>query len=99
MGARQATSLFEESDAAVAFARRRGWREARAETLAMLDPRTVNAKTGPACDVRTARDARAKVQFTFYWPEAGRWEGEDFRVELEISAAAGRQQHLHAVNA
>ncbi len=33
-------------------------------------------------DVPTANDARAPVQFTFYWPEAQRWEGTDFRVDL-----------------
>jgi GNAT superfamily N-acetyltransferase len=56
LGARQATSLFEESEAAVEFARRRGWREARAETLALLDPRTVSETPDPTVDVRPARE-------------------------------------------
>ncbi len=24
----------------------------------------------------------ARIQFTFYWPKAGRWEGEDFEVRV-----------------
>jgi glucoamylase len=24
-----------------------------------------------------------KIIFTFYWPEAGSWEGKDFTVEIE----------------
>jgi len=49
-------------------------------------------------DVRTAREGHAPIQFTFYWPETGSWEGSDFRVELETGAAEKRP-HLHAVNA
>ena len=56
VGARQVTSLFEESDAAVEFARRRGWREARAETLALLDPRTVTETPDPTVDVQPAHE-------------------------------------------
>jgi GNAT superfamily N-acetyltransferase len=56
LGARQATSLFEESEAAVEFARQRGWREARAETLALLDPQTVSERPDPTVDVRPARE-------------------------------------------
>src|SRR6185437_55801 len=31
----------------------------------------------------------ASVQFTFYWPDARRWEGADFAVQVE-SAADGK---------
>jgi RimJ/RimL family protein N-acetyltransferase len=55
LGARQATSMFEESEAGVSFASRRGWTEARAETLSLLDPRTVSERPDPAFDVRPAR--------------------------------------------
>jgi endonuclease V-like protein UPF0215 family len=34
----------------------------------------------------TARGG-APVQFTFYWPQAGRWEGQDFQVEVDERAA------------
>lgn len=56
LGARQATSMFEESEAGIAFATRRGWHEARAEELSLLDPRTVSERPDPAIDVRAARD-------------------------------------------
>jgi glucoamylase len=28
----------------------------------------------------------SRVQFTFYWPQAGRWEGEDFLVHIAEAA-------------
>jgi RimJ/RimL family protein N-acetyltransferase len=56
LGARQATSMFEESEAGIAFATQRGWHEARAEELSLLDPRTVSERPDPAIDVRAARD-------------------------------------------
>jgi glucoamylase len=36
------------------------------------------------CDLET-RDLHSgdRVHFTFYWPEAGRWEGVDFLVHIE----------------
>ncbi len=34
-------------------------------------------------DLPTAPGARAPLVFTFYWTDAGRWEGTDFTVELE----------------
>jgi GNAT superfamily N-acetyltransferase len=37
----RAASMFDESAESVAFARKRGWSEERAETLSTLDPRTV----------------------------------------------------------
>jgi glucoamylase len=46
-------------------------------------------------DVPTHRDG-GPVQFTFYWPETGHWEGGDFKVEVEHATAA--QRHLQAVN-
>ncbi len=33
-------------------------------------------------DLPTSRESRAPLDFTFYWTEAGRWEGRDFRVAL-----------------
>jgi len=27
--------------------------------------------------------AEAQIRFTFYWPEAARWEGADFTVRIE----------------
>jgi hypothetical protein len=27
--------------------------------------------------------ADTRIDFTFYWPEAGRWEGVDFAVVIE----------------
>jgi glucoamylase len=34
-------------------------------------------------NVTIARDAKAPVQFTFHWPDEGRWEGTDFKVEID----------------
>jgi len=42
LGVARAASMFDESPESVAFARKRGWREERAETLSVLDPRTVS---------------------------------------------------------
>jgi GNAT superfamily N-acetyltransferase len=39
----RATSMFDESPESIAFAQKRGWAEKRAETISMLDPRTVTA--------------------------------------------------------
>jgi glucoamylase len=33
-------------------------------------------------DVPTRSDQRGRLCFTFYWPEAGRWENRDFSIEL-----------------
>jgi GNAT superfamily N-acetyltransferase len=41
LGVMRAASMFDESAESVAFARKRGWSEERAETLSTLDPRTV----------------------------------------------------------
>jgi GNAT superfamily N-acetyltransferase len=56
LGVPRATSMFEETDAAVEFARRRGWREVRAETLALLDPRSVSELPRPSVELIPARD-------------------------------------------
>jgi len=56
LGARQATAMFQESGPGVSFATRRGWTEARAETLSLLDPRAVIEEPDPAVDVRPARE-------------------------------------------
>jgi GNAT superfamily N-acetyltransferase len=42
LGVARAASMFDESSESVAFARTRGWSEERAETLSVLDPRTVS---------------------------------------------------------
>ena len=34
-------------------------------------------------DLPAADDQRAPLDFTFFWPGAGRWEGRDFRVEVQ----------------
>jgi hypothetical protein len=36
--------------------------------------------------------AGAAVVFTFYWPEAGHWEEQDFRVTVEESRAANTER-------
>ncbi|MBI2825451.1 MAG: glucan 1,4-alpha-glucosidase [Planctomycetia bacterium] len=33
-------------------------------------------------DIAVAKDQRAPIRFTFYWPVAGRWEGTDFEVTV-----------------
>lgn len=33
-------------------------------------------------DLPVAREQAAPLRFTFYWPEAGRWEGRDFAVSV-----------------
>jgi GNAT superfamily N-acetyltransferase len=47
LGVLRAASMFDESAEGVAFARTRGWSEERAETLSMLDPRTVTDPPPP----------------------------------------------------
>ncbi len=49
LGVARASSLFDESTESVAFARKRGWTEERAETVSTLDPRTVTQ--APPSDV------------------------------------------------
>ncbi|MFL5927943.1 MAG: GNAT family N-acetyltransferase [Gaiellaceae bacterium] len=56
LGASRATTLFEESLSGVSFATRRGWTEARAETLSLLDPRRVSERPDPSVDLRPARE-------------------------------------------
>jgi glucoamylase len=34
-------------------------------------------------DVAVPPESREPLRFTFHWPDAGRWEGKDFTVELE----------------
>jgi glucoamylase len=33
-------------------------------------------------DIVVPRAQQIAVEFTFFWPEADRWEGRDFRVEI-----------------
>jgi glucoamylase len=34
-------------------------------------------------DIIVPEGQQAPVRFTFFWPEAGRWEGRDFQVEVQ----------------
>jgi glucoamylase len=34
-------------------------------------------------DIAIPKKQKAPVRFTFYWPEAQRWEGQDFQVEIQ----------------
>jgi RimJ/RimL family protein N-acetyltransferase len=52
---KRVVSTFDESDAGVAFARKRGWNEHRAEVLSLLDPRTVTEVSDHAVEVVSAR--------------------------------------------
>jgi RimJ/RimL family protein N-acetyltransferase len=56
LGATHALSMFDETDAGVAFATRRGWSETRAESLSSLDPRAVSEQPDPAVELLPARD-------------------------------------------
>jgi RimJ/RimL family protein N-acetyltransferase len=56
LGAQHVTSMFDESEAAVAFAHRRGWTEVRAETLSTLDPRAVTERPDSALELVRALD-------------------------------------------
>jgi GNAT superfamily N-acetyltransferase len=53
LGVTEALASFPEADAGVAFATARGFREERAETEAVLDPRTVEERPAPAVDLRS----------------------------------------------
>ena len=33
-------------------------------------------------DIEIGRDERSPVRFTFFWKEAGTWEGRDYMVEV-----------------
>jgi hypothetical protein len=37
-----------------------------------------------------------RVQFTFYWPDVKRWEGEDFELRIEAAAKVGQNGILRA---
>jgi GNAT superfamily N-acetyltransferase len=54
LGAARAAAAFEESEDGVAFAKNRGWREARAEAMSTLDPTRVTEAPDPSIDVRSA---------------------------------------------
>ncbi len=54
------------------------------------DTRTLPLQSMWVADVPTASlDSGARVQFTFYWPEVGRWEGQDFEVLTQAGARYG----------
>jgi hypothetical protein len=50
------------------------------------DTKTVDTGLGVyVADLRTTElGPGSRVDLTFYWPEAARWEGADFRVALQI---------------
>ena len=52
------------------------------------DTRTIQVAPGlHSADLPTENLAPgARIQFTFYWPEVNRWEGEDFEVRIEEDA-------------
>jgi GNAT superfamily N-acetyltransferase len=54
LGVTRVASAFDESTDGVAFARSRGWREARAESMSTLDPTRVTEAPDPSIDVRPA---------------------------------------------
>jgi GNAT superfamily N-acetyltransferase len=56
LGTGRAATMFDENEDGVAFARKRGWVEERAETLSTLDPRTVDDEPDPAVEIVPARD-------------------------------------------
>jgi GNAT superfamily N-acetyltransferase len=56
LGVSQVTTMFEESAAGVSFATHRGWNEVRAETLSVLDPRSVSERPDPAVELVPARE-------------------------------------------
>jgi GNAT superfamily N-acetyltransferase len=56
IGVRQLASTFTESPEGVAFAKSRGWREERAEVLAVLDPRDVGAVPDASAVIKPARE-------------------------------------------
>jgi GNAT superfamily N-acetyltransferase len=56
LGTPRAATTFDENEDGIAFARKRGWVEERAETLSMLDPRSVADEPDPRIDLVPARD-------------------------------------------
>ncbi len=52
-----------------------------------------DTRTGPKNGIHAAELPTAelkpgtRVQFTFFWPEVNRWEGEDFELRVEEGAA------------
>ncbi len=63
LGASAVSLHFFESDAGVAFAKRLGYREARAESEAVLDPRTVAERPPKDIDLRRVRDCDPRHVF------------------------------------
>ena len=56
LGVPRAASMFDETAAGIEFARRRGWREVRAEVLSLLDPREVDEQPTATVELVPARD-------------------------------------------
>jgi GNAT superfamily N-acetyltransferase len=56
LGAKEATTMFDESEAGVAFATVRGWHEVRAEMLAGVDPRAVTDEPDPSIELVPAAE-------------------------------------------
>ncbi len=54
------------------------------------DTRTVAMNGVHIADLPTSElPAGTRVQFTFFWPDANRWEGEDFDLRVQESARYG----------
>ncbi|HWR54683.1 MAG TPA: hypothetical protein VN428_26480 [Bryobacteraceae bacterium] len=54
------------------------------------DSRTVEVDEMHLADLDTAGlDPGSRIQFTFYWPDANRWEGQDFDVRVAERAYYG----------
>jgi GNAT superfamily N-acetyltransferase len=63
LGATSALASFPEDEAAVAFARARGFREERVEAESVLDPRTVEERPDPAVDLRTVAEIDPRLVY------------------------------------
>lgn len=82
LGSKRLSSSFHESPAAVAFAAARGFREARAEQLSSVDPRTVaeqpKAELRPASAVDPHVLHRIDEEATRDMPQLGEYEPHPF---------------------
>jgi GNAT superfamily N-acetyltransferase len=63
LGSTSLLASFPESDAGVAFATARGFREERAEAESVLDPRTVDERPPPDVDLRAVADVDPRLAY------------------------------------
>jgi GNAT superfamily N-acetyltransferase len=61
LGATSELAKFHGTDAGVAFARKRGFREARAETVSAVDPRVVDERPPKDVDLRTVAEVDPRL--------------------------------------